>query len=413
MIERHEAEQIAAEWARQESSRRGYECTPMLSEFELGYVVWTKEPSSVLPMPGDGTTTVIDKETGRLSTWPGLPPLVVQETYRQRRDSIVAATATVDPTVELRRNIRRRPTPTVVAHLTLRYSRYVARGAKGDQELHHHHLVQDYLDDLPEGHLVRGGDRHAELIALSDLLHAEDHERLSHNGQPLTQDEARQMLRDAKLEVLRVREPGDPAGAQPARPCESCAKALVYFGVLPWSQLAYVEEWRPLPRAALPMPDRFPEDVAAVLADGGWAPRDTDDVLADAAIERTCRVPGPRHRHVPFPAAKQALTDFPGMVCGRRGPGRQHWIRTLEINPMAAAFSADILADLAAVIGARLFPLGAEGNGDTILAVDEHGRVFALDQAGEWFLGDTIDAALVTLLTGGPAARVRDDGGWT
>lgn len=412
MIDRDEAEQIATEWARRESVRRGYECTPMLSEFELGYVVWTKEPSTVLPMPGDGTTTVIDKETGHLSTWPGLPPSVVQETYRQRRTAIVSPTRTADPAVELRRNVRRRPTPTVAAHVTLGYQQYVARGAKGDQELRHHLLVQDYLDDLPEGHLVRGGERHAELIVLSDVLYALDRERLARGGAALTEEAARHLLRDAQLEVLHVREPGDPLGGQPARPCESCIKALVYFGALPWSHLAYVEQWRPGRRTPLPQPGRFPDEVTAVLADGGWAPRDTDDVLAEAAIERVCAVPGQEHRHVPFPAVRQALTDFPGLVCGRRGPGRARWIRVFEIDPSAAAHSADILADLGALLGTRLFPLGSEGKGDTMLAMDEHGRVFALDQAGEWFLGETMDAALLNLVTGGEAPRLRDDGTW-
>jgi hypothetical protein len=412
MIEREEAERIATEWARRESARRGYECTPMMSEFDLGYVVWTKEPSSVLPMPGDGTTTVIDKETGRLSTWPGLPPLVVQETYRRRRAAIVAPARTADPAAELRRDARRRPTPTVAAHLTLRYQQYVARGAKGDQELRHHRLVRDYLDDLPAGHLVRGGERHAELIVLSDVLHALDRDRLAQGGAPLTEPEARESLRNCQLDVLHVRESGDPAGGQPVRPCESCVKALVYFGVLPWSHLAYAEQWQPRPGVAPPQPGRFPDDVAAVLVDGGWAPRDTDEVLADAAIERVRAVRGREHRHEPFPAARQALTDFPGLVCGRRGPGSRHWVRVFEINPAAAAHSADILADFGAVLGARLFPLGSEARGETILAVDERGRVFALDQAGEWFLGETVDAALVTLVTGGPAARVRDDGAW-
>jgi hypothetical protein len=412
MISRQEAEQIATEWARRESARRGYECTPMLSEFDVGYVVWTKEPTAVLPMPGDGITTVIDKETGQVSSWPGLPPMVVQENYRRRRADLVSPVRTADPAVELRRNVRRRPAPAVAAHVTLRYKQYVARGAKGDQELRHHRLVRDYLDDLPDGHLVRGGNRHAELVVLSDILHEYDRERLARGDEPLTEEEARRLLRDAQLEVLHVREPGDPAGAQPVRPCESCVKALVYFGALPWSHLAYVEEWRPRPRAAVPQPGRFPDEVAAVLADGGWAPRDTDEVLADATIERVCAVAGQSHRHVPFPAAKRALTDFPGLVCGRRGPGRQHWIRVFEINPSAAAHSADILADFGALIGARLFPLGSEGKGETMLAIDEHGRVFALDQAGEWFLGETVDAALVNLVTGGQTARVRDDGTW-
>jgi len=412
MISRHDAEQIAAEWARRESVRRGYECTPMLSEFDIGYVVWTKEPPSVLPMPGDGTTTVIDKETGEISSWPGLPPLVVQDIYRRRRGAVVAEVRTADPAVELRRNARRHPTPTIAAHVTLRYEQHVARGAKGDQELRHHRLVRDYLDDLPAGHLVRGGERHAELLVLSDILHEYDRRHARSGEPPLTEEAARRLLRDAQVEFFHVRDAGDPLGGQPARPCESCIKALVYFGMLPWSHLAFVEEWRPRPRPQVPQPGRFPDEVAWVLADGGWAPRDTDDVLAESAIARVCAVAGQEHRHIAFPAAQRLLVDFPGIVCGRRGPGTHQWIRVLEINPSAAAYSADALADLGALLRTQLFPIGSEARGETFLAVDEHGRVFALDQAGEWFVGDDVDTALTTLLTGGPVVRIRDDGTW-
>ena len=65
------------------------------------------------------------------------------------------------------------------------------------------------------------------------------------------------------------------------------------------------------------------------------------------------------------------------------------------------------------MIGAPLFPLGVEARGDAILALDDRGRVFALDQGGEWFLGEGIDAVPTGLLTGdGPAERIRDDGTW-
>ncbi|MEE3919750.1 SUKH-3 domain-containing protein [Micromonospora sp. BRA006-A] len=86
-------------------------------------------------------------------------------------------------------------------------------------------------------------------------------------------------------------------------------------------------------------------------------------------------------------------------------------ISRFTTNPLRAAHTADSLADFAAVLGARLFPLGSERQ-ESILAVDEHGRIFALDQAGEWFLGADIDAALTTLLLGRAPARVRDDGTW-
>ncbi|MGC4791740.1 SUKH-3 domain-containing protein [Micromonospora sp. DT178] len=38
---------------------------------------------------------------------------------------------------------------------------------------------------------------------------------------------------------------------------------------------------------------------------------------------------------------------------------------------------------------------------NSIFAVDERGRVFALDQAGEWFLGEDIDAALTPCCSAG------------
>ena len=52
MITREDAEEIAAGWARRESERRGYECAPMLSEFDLGFVVWTRQPREVATHPG-------------------------------------------------------------------------------------------------------------------------------------------------------------------------------------------------------------------------------------------------------------------------------------------------------------------------------------------------------------------------
>ena len=65
------------------------------------------------------------------------------------------------------------------------------------------------------------------------------------------------------------------------------------------------------------------------------------------------------------------------------------------------------------MIGAPLFPIGVEAKGDAIVAIDERGRVFALDQGGEWFLGESLDEAVTSLLTGdGPAERIHDDGTW-
>jgi hypothetical protein len=419
MISRQEAEAVAAEWARRESLRRGYECTPEVREFDLGYLVWTRPPAGVLPVPGDGTPTVIDRDTGELSSWPALPDETVQERYRRHRAGREGVVHTADPAVELRRSAHRLATPATVAHLTVERDRFVVRGAKGDQELRHHPLVREYLDDLPAGHLVRGGERHAELVAVSDALHEHDRRRTAAGQPPLGQEQAREALAGAVLEIFRVRDPGDPLGGPGQRACESCIRALVYFGVLPWSELVYTEEWSHdsvgLPPPPVPMPPvepgRFPPGVAETLFRSGWMPGFANATYALAAIERTLPVAGRQHRHEVFPAAQQTLTAFPGVESGRRGVGEQVWIRRFSVNPPEVAHTADTLADFGRVIGSRLFPIGTE-SGDSILTVDEQGRIFALDQAGEWFLGPDIDTALTTLLLGRAAPRVHDDGTW-
>jgi hypothetical protein len=380
MITRADAEEIAAGWARGESARRGYECRPMISEFELGFVVWTS----------DGLRTMIDRETGALSSYPLVPA--------PRRNP------------ERWAETRRRPAPGTVAHLTVDGRSFSACGAKGDRQINHHPLVAAYLAALEPGQTVRGTARHAELIVLSDALSEADRRCPG----PLTPDEARTRLRGARFEAYLVRDTGDPLGGTAARPCESCILALVDFGLLPWSQLAFLEPLRPY-SGNIAQPGRFPDQVAGALAEAGWRPmrRAVAEVLADGMIDDVRCVPGRRHQHRPFPAARAAIRDFPGIFCGLRGPGGRRRIRRLSLEPAAAAYTADLLGDFAAVLGVALFPIGVEAGGDAIVAIDERGRLFALDQGGEWFLGETLDEGLLSLLTGdGPAERVRDDGTW-
>ncbi|SIR40536.1 SUKH-3 domain-containing protein [Micromonospora avicenniae] len=410
MIDRHQAEQLAAAWANRDSQRLGYECVPTVDEFDLGFVITSTVSTGARALPGDLPTTVVDRETGEVSTWPRVPPNVVEELYRRNRPTGPRAPRTVDPAGQLLREIRRLPTPGAVAHLTLDGRLFRARGAKGDVELRHHPLVRRYLDELPAGHLGRGGDRHAELVVVSDVLHEYDHRRDTEGIAPMGMGDAEMLFAAARFEVFRVREPGDPAGGLAERPCDSCLNFLVHFNVLPWSTLAYTQEWRP-DHQPTHRPERFPPEVADSLMDGGWADGPLNEVLCAGAIRETSEVRGQRHRHVPFPAAVRALTDFPAILSRRRGPGERVWVSRFTTNPLRGAHSADTLADFAAVLGSRLFPFGSE-HGDSIFAVDEQGRVFALDQAGEWFLGSDVDAALTTLLLGRDAPRVRDDGTW-
>lgn len=407
MIDRQQAEQLAAVWARRDSQRLGHECRATLDEFDLGYVIRSTVDRSVDTNPGDLPTTVVDKETGEVTTWPRVPAAVVQQMYRRSRPTGTPVPRTVDPASLLLREIRRLPTPATVAHLTVEGRTYLGHGVKGDVPLRHHPLVRTYLDELPPGHLVRGGDRHAELIVVSDILHDHDHRRAAAGRPPLTMQEAESLLLATGVDVFLVREPGDPQAGPAERPCDSCLNFLVHFAVIGWSELAFTRQWQPEPAAA-PEPDRFVAEVADALVEGGWEPTLGDEALARTAILEAREM---RHGHSDFPAALNTLSRFPSLESSRRGPGRQVWISRFSVDPVHAAYTADTLADFGAVLGVRLFPIGAE-HPDGILAVDEHGRVFALDQAGEWFLGDDIDAALTTLLLGLTAPRVRDDGTW-
>ncbi|MEU4423161.1 SUKH-3 domain-containing protein [Actinoplanes sp. NPDC024001] len=152
---------------------------------------------------------------------------------------------------------------------------------------------------------------------------------------------------------------------------------------------------------------RFPDEVAAVLRGAGWAEGRRVPEMAEAAI-RAVRGAG----HEPFPAAERALTEFVGVYLHQDGPGVALRRSPFALDPTMAAPTARTLAAFARVLGVRLFPLGVEGEDDAVLAIDERGRVFAIDAGGEWFLGDDLDAALVTLVTGAEPPRVDDDGTW-
>jgi hypothetical protein len=158
---------------------------------------------------------------------------------------------------------------------------------------------------------------------------------------------------------------------------------------------------------------RFPTEVDVVLRASGWTEgRQVPEASAEA-IRIVCDQPGADgSRHTPFPAAEAALAEFGGVFVFQDEPGSELRRRPFALDPTLAAATAASLADLSRVLGVRLFPLGVEGDGDAVLTIDEQGRVFAFDHAGEWFLGPTLDAALTTLITGASPPRVWDDGSW-
>jgi len=161
------------------------------------------------------------------------------------------------------------------------------------------------------------------------------------------------------------------------------------------------------------MPERFPTEVADVLRESGWSEGRRTGEQTAAAVRQVCDQIG-RHgaKTEAFDAAVEALTEFGGLYVIQDGPGRDLRRRPFALDPTQVAATAETLADLGRLLNTRLFPLGMEGDHDTVLAIDESGRVFALDHAGVWHLGDTIDTALVTLVTGTQPPRVNDHGDW-
>lgn len=161
------------------------------------------------------------------------------------------------------------------------------------------------------------------------------------------------------------------------------------------------------------MPERFPTEVADVLGDAGW-PGDgrTDEQIATAVSVVRGELGRRGARTEAFPAATQALSEFGGLFVVQDGPGRDLRRRPFAIDPTQVAATAETLASVGELLGTRLFPLGLEGDHESVLAIDESGRVFALDHAGVWFLGESVDAALITLVTGTQPPRLDERGNW-
>jgi hypothetical protein len=162
------------------------------------------------------------------------------------------------------------------------------------------------------------------------------------------------------------------------------------------------------------MAERFPAEVAELLRGAGWYPghRRTDAQVA-AAVEMVRGEVGRNGARIEaFSAVTEALSEFGGLYVVQDGPGRDLRLRPFAIDPTQVAATTETLADLGRLLDTRLFPIGMEGDHESVLAIDEAGRVFALDHAGVWYLGSTVDAALITLVTGTQPPRLSERGTW-
>ncbi len=230
MITREEADQIAEKWVSQ-TAPAGVSPTPMVHEFDLGYVVWAKQAPDEPPLFG-GSRGIIDKNTGELSVWPSLPVDLVITQYRERQSTRPPTQWTWHPADQARWDLRHVATPTNTSHLRLADRLVISRSVKGDQPPSHHPLVLDFFrTGLAPEFRERGYDRCSEAAALSDALHIADARRRALGEPPVTLEQARHdLFAGTDMVTYRVRELGDPVAGTTAPPCLSCAMLLQHFG---------------------------------------------------------------------------------------------------------------------------------------------------------------------------------------
>jgi hypothetical protein len=146
---------------------------------------------------------------------------------------------------------------------------------------------------------------------------------------------------------------------------------------------------------------RFPVAVDAALRAAGWQPGRWDirqaEEWADALRAHTSPA---GHQHAVFPAAVEAWAEFGGLHIAAPAPGRQIAPAPVRIDPLSGLHLARTLGDLGRALQTEVSPLGEEGDGQAVLAIDVEGRVYSIDHTGDWFLGADIDQALATLVGG-------------
>ncbi|WP_245641120.1 SUKH-3 domain-containing protein [Streptomyces megasporus] len=166
------------------------------------------------------------------------------------------------------------------------------------------------------------------------------------------------------------------------------------------------------PHAARTGTTRFPVPVDAALRAAGWHPgrRDIEQAEIWADTLRDHRSPA-GHRHAIFPAAVEAWAEFGNLHITSAEPGRHIAPTGIHIDPLRGLHWPRTLTDLGRALDTPVAPLGEEDNGNALLAIDAHGRVYSIDHTGDWYLGATVDDALATLVTGRTPRRLSREPG--
>lgn len=139
---------------------------------------------------------------------------------------------------------------------------------------------------------------------------------------------------------------------------------------------------------------QFSSLTEQALRKAGWYPgRAVDDKVEiwDAALSR--------EGFTMFPSARKALLQFGQLDVRVSGPGLECAREPFEIDPLKGVGEKGYFDELAAALGAQLYPLGEACGGHCLLAIDENGRVFA-DLNEMRLIGTSIEEALEALIVG-------------
>lgn len=157
----------------------------------------------------------------------------------------------------------------------------------------------------------------------------------------------------------------------------------------------------------------LPLDVEAALRSAGWDPQTRDEARAHRWALMLAGYATPDGRsHVIVPPAVEVFARYGGVEIPPADGGRQVAPAGFRLDPGRVQATVATLAALGAVLHAKLTPIGDEGGGAGLLAIDGDGRVFVIDHTGGWFVGDTIEDALTALVLGIQPVRIRQDGTW-
>jgi hypothetical protein len=139
--------------------------------------------------------------------------------------------------------------------------------------------------------------------------------------------------------------------------------------------------------------DRFPPDVRMALEHAGWFPgRDISAAVDQWEVDFAEQVAGMTF----FPAARTAMSEF-GRLSIPQAVAPDDSYHS-HIFPTRGGIATDRWEGFLEEYEHLVFPLGNNADGPAELVIDEQGRVFFLHWAQDFYLGATIDEALVSLI---------------